>query len=42
MDNNTKNGMSRSMRLFLKSAMWTVIALSLIAIGYFGANMLFK
>ncbi len=41
MENNTEKGMSRSMRLFLKSAMWTVVALSLIAIGYFGAEMLF-
>ncbi len=42
MNNEYQKGMSRSMRLFLKSAMWTIIAISLIAIGYFGADMLFK
>ncbi len=28
-------------RLFLKSALWTLIALSLIFIGYFGAEVMF-
>ncbi len=42
MEKESKKGMSRNMRWFLKSAIWTVLALSLIALGYFGAEMLFK
>lgn len=42
MERENKKGMSRNVRWFLKSAIWTAVALSLIALGYFGAEMLFK
>ena len=37
-DKKQNSGMSDGMRLFLKSAMWTFIAIALAAIGYFGAG----
>ena len=41
MESKVKKQMSRNTRLFFKSAIWTIVALSLIALGYFGAEMLF-
>lgn len=40
MHKENKNGMSRSARLFIKSAFWTVTAITLALIGYFGAELL--
>ena len=41
METKYKKPTKSSWKLFLKSAMWTIVALSLIAIGYFGAEWLF-
>lgn len=38
---NTKQKKTTGLRLVLKSAAWTLIALSLIAIGFIGAELLF-
>lgn len=38
---NTKPKKTQGIRLVLKSAAWTLIALSLIAIGFIGAELLF-
>lgn len=35
-----QNGTKMGAKLFIKAFIWTVIALSLIFIGYFGAEML--
>ncbi len=35
-----QKGMSRNTKMFLKAVIWTIIALSLIAVGYFGAELL--
>lgn len=40
MKNKDKKGMSHSVVIFLKSAVLTLAAISLIAIGYFGAEYL--
>ncbi len=41
MENGHKRKTYNGRKLFLKAFFWTVIALSLIFIGYFGAEMLF-
>lgn len=38
---NTKQKRTSGLKLMLKSAAWTLIALSLIAIGFIGAELLF-
>lgn len=38
---STERKLSKSTKAFFKAFLWTVIALSLIFIGYFGAEMLF-
>ncbi len=40
MQNKSKKKRATGLRLAMKSALWTLIALSLIAIGYFGADLL--
>ena len=40
MKNENSKNKSYKTRVFLKSAIWTLAALSLIAIVYFGANFL--
>ena len=39
MQESKTKGLSKGARVFLKSVAWTLIALSLIAIGYFGAEL---
>ena len=41
MSNTTQHKKATGFRLFLKSAVWTLIAFSLIAIGFIGAELLF-
>lgn len=40
MQNNKNKNKTGGFRLFIKSVVWTLIAISLIAIGYFGAEFL--
>lgn len=39
--NNTKKQKTSAGKLILKSAAWTLIALSLMGIGFWGAKLLF-
>lgn len=39
--NNNEKRKSPAGKLIVKSAAWTLIALALVAIGYFGASFLF-